>query len=135
MTKSWLARLLLVGWVLLVSQITLTPVDPLASRVPVIARPISQISGVPEPRVIEFLIALEWPANLLLFLPLGFLLPLAWKVTCLRLVDVGLAISVAIELTQLWFLVGRDASGLDVLANTMGAWIGYWLAGKLHPPQ
>jgi VanZ family protein len=75
--------------------------------------------------------------NLLGFMPLGFLIFLRlFKTkrmpvrTCLFFaVAVGFAVSLAIELTQVW-LPGRDSSLLDLIANTVGSAIGGMLGIK-----
>lgn len=74
--------------------------------------------------------------NLILFLPLGLLArDRGW--TLLRTVASLLALTAGIELTQALWLPGRDASLGDVIANTMGGGIGWWLLPGLdrllHP--
>lgn len=70
-------------------------------------------------------------ANVLLFLPLGFLLRLATRPTGrggqARIVVAACLTSAALEALQL-FLPGRFASPVDVLSNTLGAWLG----SRLH---
>jgi len=72
----------------------------------------------------------DFVLNVLLFLPLGFGLQLAgarrW-----RIVAGGAALSTTIELLQLWVIPGRDASVLDVVANTLGTAGGLLTAGAL----
>jgi len=65
-------------------------------------------------------------ANLILFLPLGFAMTwLGWRP---RPAIVGAALlSAAIELSQLLFIAGRDASVSDVTMNTLGTAAGVWL--------
>lgn len=72
---------------------------------------------------------LEFLANVLMFVPLGFLVGLAlprravWSgVILLPLFSVG------IEMTQLTFLSERFASPTDVIANSSGGWIGLIVA-------
>lgn len=72
---------------------------------------------------------LEFTANILMFVPLGFLLGLAlpariWWVAVL----VSPALSIAIELTQAGLLTARFATMSDVFANTIGGLIGTLLA-------
>jgi VanZ family protein len=84
--------------------------------------------GAPdELRVIVTGSARDLLANILLFIPLGFLYRSArpprrprWALSVLL---VGALASMAIEAAQL-FLSVRDASALDVLANAFGAWLG-----------
>jgi glycopeptide antibiotics resistance protein len=65
--------------------------------------------------------------NVALFLPLGFLLPLlAPRLDRLwRTVGTGLALSAAIELSQVAFPGVRRADVNDVLLNTLGAAVGF----------
>ncbi len=63
--------------------------------------------------------------NILLFLPLGMLLRTnGWSVR--RTVAFATTLSVAIEVSQGLFLVGRDASLGDVLTNSSGALLGWY---------
>ncbi|HEX5859493.1 MAG TPA: VanZ family protein [Microbacterium sp.] len=77
--------------------------------------------------------ALEFTANVLLFVPLGVLLALqlprraAWVA-----VVAGTAASVAIEMVQAVLLPERVAAPSDVLANTIGAAAGVLLLGLLR---
>jgi hypothetical protein len=66
--------------------------------------------------------------NLLLFVPLGIALAGAGAALPLATI-IGLLFSLAIELTQAYLLVGRDAALGDLVANTMGTGAG-WLAGR-----
>ncbi|GGC99892.1 hypothetical protein GCM10011512_28470 [Tersicoccus solisilvae] len=73
--------------------------------------------------------AVEWAANVVLFVPAGLLLALLlpgrarwWAVV------LGTAASVAIETAQAVFLPGRVASVADVAANTLGTTIGVAIA-------
>src|SRR5690606_16100469 len=80
----------------------------------------------------------ELIANVLLFLPLGFLLPLIGRrglSTPLQAMVAGLALSTTIELLQL-FEPARYTSPIDVLANGLGAATGAafqrWVAARLR---
>lgn len=68
---------------------------------------------------------LEFSANILMFLPIGFLVALLLpvKVWWLALILCPL-MSVGIEFTQATFLSARFATANDVIANTTGAVIG-----------
>ena len=74
--------------------------------------------------------------NMLGFVPFGLLVYLRLIMTgrrraqiCLLLaISMGLAVSLAIEVTQVW-LPGRDSSLPDVVANTVGSAIGGAIAG------
>ncbi|MES2124554.1 MAG: VanZ family protein [Gemmatimonadota bacterium] len=69
--------------------------------------------------------------NLALFAPLGLLLGAqAWR--WLRVALLACVISATIEIVQGNLLAGRDASLSDVLANTLGAIIGWHAVPVLH---
>ena len=72
---------------------------------------------------------LEFAANVLMFVPLGFLtsILLPARIWWLALICCP-ALSVVIELTQAQFLSARFATVTDVAANTIGALIGAVLA-------
>ena len=65
--------------------------------------------------------------NVALFVPLGFLLPLLapWFDRRRRTVTAGLALSAAIELSQLAFPGVRRADVNDLLLNTLGTAVGF----------
>lgn len=65
--------------------------------------------------------------NVLLFVPLGVGLGLA-GVRPRRAVLVAAIATLAIELLQLRVIAGRDASLSDLLTNTTGAGLGFWLS-------
>ena len=68
---------------------------------------------------------LEFTANVLMFLPLGFLIALALPRRAMWLaVLIVPALSVVIECTQWVLLAQRTPCGLDVLANTLGGLVG-----------
>lgn len=63
--------------------------------------------------------------NVLLFVPLGLLGSLLWRrVPWWWWVGAGLVLSGVLELTQLWFLPDGVAMVSDLLANTLGAFMG-----------
>jgi glycopeptide antibiotics resistance protein len=66
--------------------------------------------------------------NILLFVPLGFFLPLLWRQLRSRKATAlwGLGFSLSIELTQMFS--GRLTDVDDLLTNTAGAVIGFYLA-------
>jgi len=72
------------------------------------------------PVLVGFATVSDLVANVALFLPLGFALGLdaRWKPAV-----VGFGLSVAIEVIQ-QFVPGRNPSLLDVVTNTLGAWLG-----------
>lgn len=71
--------------------------------------------------------------NLLMFVPFGMLLPSVWKALyrfpwC---VMIGMVCSIAIEVVQ--YRLARGYTQIDdVLNNTIGTLIGYWLVLALH---
>lgn len=69
--------------------------------------------------------SLEFSANVVMFLPLGFfaalLLPRRFRWAALALPPL---VSAGVETAQLVFLEDRFATLLDVLANSLGGWIG-----------
>lgn len=65
-------------------------------------------------------------ANVLLFVPVGFLV--AWwlpRASALVAVVVGAGLSLAIELAQWWGPIDRTASWADVVVNAAGAGLGF----------
>lgn len=76
---------------------------------------------------------IESSANVLLFVPVGLLfglmVPLRWWPIALLL---GPALSAAIELAQRYLLEARYATLEDVIANSIGATIGVFLAVVLR---
>ncbi len=65
--------------------------------------------------------------NIMLFMPLGFLLPLMWKPfhSQNKILLTGFLCSFAIEFLQMF--CGRMTDVDDLLTNTVGAVLGYWL--------
>ena len=72
---------------------------------------------------------LEFSANIIMFVPLGFFVMLALprRLRWLAFIVPPLA-SGAVEVTQLIFLEHRFATLLDVLANSIGGWLGAGVA-------
>lgn len=68
--------------------------------------------------------------NILLFIPLGIGLSLLGLSRWRALMIVALA-SITVETLQLSFIAGRDASLSDLLTNTIGGMLGYWLGPNL----
>ncbi|MBO5523889.1 MAG: VanZ family protein [Roseburia sp.] len=66
--------------------------------------------------------------NILMFLPLGFLLPVIWKEfwSFKRTAVFGFALSLAIELSQIFTYRLTDVD--DLITNTLGAILGYYVA-------
>ena len=74
---------------------------------------------------------IEFSANIVLFIPMGFIASVWMKNAWVGLV-VGALASSFIELSQALFLAARFASGLDVLANTLGAGLGAVVYFAVH---
>jgi glycopeptide antibiotics resistance protein len=82
---------------------------------------VERLAGVD--RVHETLV--EAPANVLLFIPIGFLLPWAFpRMPVLAAWLLCVLASVSVELTQLAFLPDRTPSVIDVATNAAGAGLG-----------
>lgn len=79
------------------------------------------------PRFCGDALLVDFILNGVLFLPLGFGLRLA-GIRGRWVIMIGVCLTVAIELLQLRVIAGRDASVLDVIANSLGAAAGVWLA-------
>lgn len=78
---------------------------------------------------------LQFPANALVFAPLGVVLPHVFKKKNIwRDVAICFGISLAIELVQLFTCIGSFATA-DLIMNTLGYFIGYaaykWIFSKL----
>lgn len=70
--------------------------------------------------------------NVIMFLPLGFLLPCIWK-KCRNIMNVavsGLFLSLLIEISQIFNWRATDID--DLLANTIGACVGYLVWKGIH---
>ena len=76
---------------------------------------------------------LEFSANILMFVPIGFLIALLlpWRVWWLALLLVP-AFSVGIELLQGAVLAARFSTPVDVVANSLGGIAGVIVAGLLR---
>jgi glycopeptide antibiotics resistance protein len=75
-------------------------------------------------------------ANVLLFVPLGFLYRLArresFRHSTMTVLWIGALVSMGIELAQL-FERERYTSVLDVATNALGAWLGAWAFDRVAP--
>ncbi len=71
--------------------------------------------------------------NVILFVPFGFFMPFfigkGWYKTFL----LGFLMTVFIELSQPWITIDRVCDVTDVITNTSGALIGYWVYFFLSP--
>ena len=72
----------------------------------------------------------DFARNIVLFLPLGFGLSLAGVRTS-RAILLGSCLSATVELLQIRIIVGRDASALDWMSNSLGTIAGALLATHL----
>ena len=64
--------------------------------------------------------------NIIMFMPIGFFPALLWRRwKCWKLVLLGFCTSVSIEFIQ--FFIGRSTDIDDVILNTTGAIIGFWI--------
>ncbi len=70
---------------------------------------------------------MTYALNIIMFMPLGFLLPLIWKKlrNPIKVLLTGFCFSFAIELCQLFNRRNTDID--DLLMNTLGALVGYFL--------
>lgn len=72
--------------------------------------------------------AIQYVKNILFFIPYGLLFP--WKDNWKRVFVTALVLSVFIELSQFIFNLGWCEVD-DVISNTLGAMIGYWIWWKV----
>ena len=74
-----------------------------------------------------FACPMQYLLNFFLFVPIGFLVPLLWKQyrTENHVLLFGFGTSFAIEVLQMF--CGRTTDVDDLLMNTLGALIGYWM--------
>jgi glycopeptide antibiotics resistance protein len=124
----WIAGFALVMWLAFGLVLTLQPVVPAPGQV-------IGHNAVPLRTLAIYLDNLNSPfwlgqfvGNLVMLLPLGLLGPIALPAMngWIRVILAALAISLAIELAQLW-IPNRSADVDDVLLNVAGAMLGYAL--------
>lgn len=119
------ARLLLLVSAILIGLVVLLPSDnhQVLGLLPRLARKVAEL-GIPYWAAFR---AIEFGANIVLFVPLGVLIPLAIGSLRARVwwaaVLAGFAISAAIELARL-FIPGRVSDSRDLVSNTLGAALG-----------
>lgn len=101
---------------------TLRPQPYDADTAGILRRILALFAGWPPTAWLTFDVV-EVIANVVMFVPLG-LLVLAWGGRPWHGILSGLALSAAIETTQLLFLPTRVADVRDVVANTLGATLG-----------
>lgn len=127
-TREWLAFLALLAYAAVVLAATLSPTPLDQGYQGAIDKVLAVLhrNGVPEWFGYN---KLEFSANIVMFIPLGFLITLLLptKVWWLALI-ICPALSGTIELTQGALLSERFASGGDVASNSIGAIIGILIA-------
>ena len=69
----------------------------------------------------------DFVRNIILFVPLGFGLRLA-GIRTIRAILLGVCLSATVELLQIRVIVGRDASVLDWISNSLGTVVGVLIA-------
>ena len=93
-----------------------------------------RFAGPLEPRLAWLVNPGDVVANVLLFVPLGFLFRLAARASAQKghwpTIGAALLVSATLETLQL-FLPGRYPSPVDVLSNTLGAGLGSWLHARI----
>jgi len=120
---------LYVAFVLLV---TLWPTTVDKGLDPYLEKVLQRLHGHGVPGFVDYNFV-EFTANILFFVPLGFLGGIAFTRRLWWLAAVlGFLLSCAVELAQATFLPGRVASINDVIANTTGAVLGALLAGLVR---
>jgi hypothetical protein len=81
----------------------------------------------------ETMAGVDYAQNVVLFLPLGWIAHRGgwrwWQVTL-----AGFLLSGGIELAQLW-VPGRTSQATDILFNTSGAALGWWMASRPRQPR
>ncbi|HEV7200754.1 MAG TPA: VanZ family protein [Candidatus Limnocylindria bacterium] len=122
----WMAGIVLALWIAMGLLLTLQPVHPAPGQV------VSD-NGIPFRTIAIYLANGESPfwvrqfaGNLFLLLPVGLLGPMVVPALngWLRLFTVALAMSLAIEVAQLW-IPNRSADVDDVMLNVAGGMLGY----------
>ena len=83
---------------------------------------------IDNPTVVNKAEAVQYLLNILFFIPYGLLFP--WKDNWKRVFVTALVLSVFIELSQFIFNLGWCEVD-DVISNTLGAMIGYWIWWKV----
>lgn len=116
------AGLTLVAYLIAVLVVTLWPEPPDPASLSWLQRALEWAHEAGLPASVD-LVVLEAVANVALFVPLGVLLPWARAVRPWTAIPAGLALSAAIELTQL-AMPARFPSVQDVVMNTLGAAVG-----------
>ncbi|WP_345481963.1 VanZ family protein [Amnibacterium soli] len=119
---------LTIMYVAVVLLVTLWPTTVDRSIDPYLDRVLQELHERGMPTFVDYGF-IEFSANIVFFVPVGFLLGILfpYRLSFLAVVC-GAALSAAVEIAQGLFLPGRVSSLADVVANSSGAVIGYLVA-------
>lgn len=119
---------LTVMYLVVVLLVTLWPTTVDSGMAPYIDRLLAKLWSKGIPTFVDYGF-IEFSANIVFFVPVGFLLGLlfSYRYWWLAIVGGGL-LSAAVETAQGLFLPGRVSSAADVVANTTGAIVGCLVA-------
>lgn len=122
--RLWIAWLGLLGYGAVVLTVTLLPNAGGEGFETGILNLLSHLYSRGVPEWFDFHM-LEFGANVAMFIPLGFfvglLLPWRWQWLGIAVLP---AVSTGIEVAQYWFLANRLATLNDIIANSLGGWVG-----------
>lgn len=123
---------LTVMYLVVVLLVTLWPTTVDSGMAPYIDRLLAKLWSKGIPTFVDYGF-IEFSANIVFFVPVGFLLGLlfSYRFWWLAIVGGGL-LSVAVETAQGLFLPGRVSSAADVVANTTGAIVGCLVAVSMR---
>lgn len=122
----WVFHICFVIYVFTLAWVTLKP-RLATGRIPLDWVPLDNIIQVlREGESVSYDDAGQLLGNIALFVPLGWLMPMLWRKlrSLWKIVALAGATSVAIEISQLLFISGRQSSTDDVVLNITGAFIG-----------
>lgn len=126
--SQWIGVLGFTLTALVVLVITLSPNRVDESRMPEIIRFLTFWHSHGLPSGFKYS-QLEFSANIVMTIPLGLFAGIALPKPKRRLAFIALpAMAAVVELSQALFLSGRVASIWDVVANSLGVWIGLLVA-------
>ena len=120
-------------WLALVLMLTVVPVGQARPPQPIAFIPfLDSIQRVADGFSSVWDAASDIVLNVIAFLPLGVIAALRWGHRWMTLTIVAAAaLSTGIELTQFLEAAGRFSSATDVVTNTAGAAIGFWIGLRL----
>lgn len=126
------ARVLLAPYLIAVLLITWLPANAAGKVTGIVGRIARSIAARFDVSFLTAYNALEFLANIALFMPLGILVALAWpKLRWWHIVLCGLALTLLIEGVQMT-LPSRFPTASDIVANTAGAGAGAVLVALVH---